>query len=79
MDRMLSGADPDKTGIGQAVRRVMEYKTIKNKFGSIHPDLEREGYTGVKVTNTGFRFIKNTQGWLIIVRNKAELIANILF
>ena len=59
---MLSGADPDKTGIGQAVSRVMEYRTIKNKFSSIHPDLKKKGYTGVKVTDTGFLFLKNSQG-----------------
>ena len=78
VNRMLHGVDPDQIGMGQAVRRVMEYPTIKNKFGSIHPDLEREGYTGVKVTDTGFQFLKKTQGWLFIVRNKAELITNIL-
>ena len=45
VDRMLGSVDPDQTGMGQAVRRVMEYRTIKNKFASIHPDLEKEGYT----------------------------------
>ena len=69
----------DQIGLGQAVRRVMEYHNIKNKFGSIHPDLEREGYTGVKVTDTGFIFLRSNQCWLFIVRNKTELIANILF
>ena len=59
---MLKGVDPDQTGMGQAVRRVMEYKTIKNKFSSIHPDLKKKGYTGVKVTDTGFLFLKNSQG-----------------
>ena len=74
VNSMLAGVDPDKIGMGQAVRRVMEYRTIKNKFGSIHPDLEREGYTGVKVTDTGFVFLRSNQGWLSIVRNKTELI-----
>ena len=59
---MMLDSDPDQTGMGQAVRRVMEYRTIKNKFASIHPDLEKEGFTGVKVTDTGFLFLKNSQG-----------------
>ena len=60
--QMLYGVDPDQTGLGQAVRRVMKYYTIKNKFSSINPDLEKNGYTGVKVTDTGFQFLKNNQG-----------------
>ena len=62
LDIMLGGVDPDKIGMGQAVRRVMEYRTIKNMFGYIHPDLKREGYTGVEVTDTGFLFLRSTQG-----------------
>ena len=73
----LRGVDPDQIGMGQAVRRVMEYSTIKNKFGSINP--EKEGFTGMKVTDTGFLFLKRNQGWLFIIRNKAELRANTLF
>jgi hypothetical protein len=79
VESMLRGVDPDQIGLGQSVRRVMKYRTIKNKFGSIHPDLEREGYTGVKVTDTGLLFLRSNQGWLFIVRNKAELMTNILF
>ena len=60
--QMLTGVNPHQTGMGQAVRRVMEYRTIKNKFASIHPDLKKEGFTGVKVTDTGLLFLKNSQG-----------------
>ena len=59
---MLNGVDPDKIGLGQAVRRVMNYRTIKNMFDSVHPDLEKEGFTGVEVTDTGFQFLRKTQG-----------------
>ena len=59
---MLRGVDPDQIGTGQAVRRVMTYRTIKNKFDSIHPDLEKKGYTGVKVTDAGFQFLREAQG-----------------
>ena len=79
VDRVLRGADPDEIGLGQAVRKVMEYRTIKNKFGSIHRDLGNKGFTGVKVTTTGFLFLRNNQGWLFIFRHKTELSANTFF
>ena len=74
VDRVLRGADPDEIGLGQAVRKVMEYRTIKNKFGSIHRDLGNKGFTGVKVTTTGFLFLRNNQGLSFIVR-QTELTA----
>ena len=41
VQNMLLGIDPDKIGLGKAIRRVLSYKTIREKFSSIHPDLRR--------------------------------------
>ena len=48
--------------MGKAIRKVLEYKTIRDKFSSIHPDLAEMGFSGVEVTDEGFRFVRNTEG-----------------
>ena len=46
-----------KIGTGEAIRMVIEHKTIRNKFGSVHAELKKIGITGINVTDTGFLFI----------------------
>ena len=60
-DKLL-GIDPDKIGMGNAIRRVLSYYTIRDRFSSIHPDLADIGFSRVEVTEEGFRFIRNTEG-----------------
>ena len=35
----------------------MKNRSIRGKFGGIHPKLGELGYTGIEVTDTGLRFI----------------------
>ena len=58
----LRNMDPDKMGMGVAIRRVMEYVTIKNKFTSVHPDLAMLGVTGVQVMEHGLCFVRGQTG-----------------
>ena len=62
VDRMLMGKDTDKMGMGAAIRLVMTNNKIRGKFESIHPDLEKEGYSGVEVTDEGFKFARKNEG-----------------
>jgi hypothetical protein len=63
VERMLNNVDPDKIGMGNAVRKVMEYKTIRGKFASVHTDLEKKGITGLEVTDDqGFLFVGYNKG-----------------
>ena len=47
----------DESCIGWAIRETMKNKSIRGKFGGIHPKLGELGYTGIEVTDTGLRFI----------------------
>ena len=49
--------DLDESRIGWAIRQTMKNKSIRGKFGGIHPKLGELGYTGIEVTDTGLRFI----------------------
>ena len=64
VDNRLVNMDPDKMGLGMgvAIRRVMEYVTIKNKFISVHPDLAMLGVTGVQVMEHGLCFLRGQTG-----------------
>ena len=57
VDDRLANTNPDKIGMGEAIRKVMEYVTIKNRFGSVHTDLAEIGITEVKVTDKGLQFV----------------------
>ena len=60
-DRLVN-MDPDKIGMGEAIRRVMEYVTIKNKFSSVHPALAMLGVTEVQVMEHGLHFVPGQTG-----------------
>ena len=47
--------------VGATIKAVIQYKTIRGKFSSIHPDLAAEGITGVEVGEEGLHFIKITE------------------
>ena len=48
-------------GGGAAIKKVIQYFTIRGKFSSVHPDLAAEGITRVKVGEEGLHFIRTTE------------------
>ena len=58
VDEMLANIhELDESRIGWAIRQTMKNRSIRGKFGGIHPKLGELGYTGIEVTDTGLRFI----------------------
>ena len=47
--------------LGAAIKEVMEYKTIRGKFSSVHPDLAAKGIVKVEVGEEGLYFISDQQ------------------
>ena len=47
--------------VGTAIKEVIQYKTIRGKFSSVHPDLAAEGITRVEVGEEGLHFISDQQ------------------
>ena len=57
VDYHLLNVDADKMVLGEAIRKVMSYYTIRGKFTSVHKELqEKEGITRVEVLDEGFKF-----------------------
>ena len=46
---------------GVAIKEIIQYKTIRGKFSSIHPDLAAAGITRVEVGYEGLHFITNNE------------------
>ena len=58
VEKMLMNIlDLDESRIGWAIRQTMKNRSIRGRFGGIHPKLGELGYTGIEVTDTGLRFI----------------------
>ena len=49
--------DLDESRIGWAIRQTMMNRSIRGRFGGIHPKLGELDYTGIEVTDAGLRFI----------------------
>ena len=47
--------------VGSAIKEIIQYKTIRGKFSSVHPDLAAEGITRVEVGEEGLHFIRNSE------------------
>ena len=45
--------------VGAAIKEIIQYKTIRGKFSSVHPDLAADGITRVEVGEEGLHFIRN--------------------
>ena len=43
--------------LGAAIKEIIQYKTIRGKFSSVHPDLAAAGITRVEVEEKGLHFI----------------------
>ena len=48
--------------VGAALKEIIQYKTIRGKFSSVHPDLAAEGITRVEVGEEGLHFITTETG-----------------
>ena len=42
-----------------AIKEIIQYRTIRGKFSSVHSDLAAEGITRVEVGEEGLHFIRN--------------------
>ena len=62
LDWALGHVDPAKIELGEAIRTVLQYTTLRHKFCCVHPDLEKAGITRVEVTEQGFMFVRNNPG-----------------
>ena len=47
--------------VGAALKEIIQYKTIRGKFSSVHPDLAAEGIAKVEVGEKGLHFITNNK------------------
>ena len=47
--------------VGAAIKEIIQYRTIRGKFSSVHPDLEAEGITRVEVGEEGLHFFRDQQ------------------
>ena len=54
--------------LGSAIKEVIQYKTIRGKFSSVHPDLAAEGITRVEVGEDVLHFISDQQPGEILVQ-----------
>ena len=45
--------------LGASIKEIIQHRTIRGKFSSVHPDLEAEGITKVEVGEEGLFFIKS--------------------
>ena len=51
--------------LGAAIKEIIQYRTIRGKFSSVHPDLAAEGITRVEVGEEGLHFFRNNGSGLI--------------
>ena len=47
--------------LGAAIKEIIQYRTIRGKFSSIHPDLIKEGISRVEVEEEGLLFIRDKE------------------
>ena len=59
VDMELNNKNPSEMGMGPAIRLVMKHTRINGKFDDIHPELRDVGFTGVEVTDQGFKFVRS--------------------
>ena len=55
--------------MGTAIKEVIQYRTIRGKFSSVHPDLAAEGITRVEVGEEGLHFISDQQPGELVESN----------
>ena len=63
---------PEK--VGQKLREVITFHTLRGKFSSVHPELREEGIVKVEVGDEGIHFIRNS-GFNFLKTTKSNIIA----
>ena len=61
VNQVLLNWTPASEDIAAAIKDVMNYKTIRGTFSSVHPDLEAEGFIRVEVGEEGLHFVRRQQ------------------
>ena len=57
---VLANMTPTDNQIGECIRKVFEFETMKGRFDSIHEELAEMGLERVEVTNKGLQFVGKT-------------------
>ena len=57
VDRSLDGKKYETADSGESLARVMKYWTVRGKFDSVQPELEKIGVKRIKITATGLKFV----------------------
>ena len=57
---VLRNRSPRKEDRTAAIHDVLNYKTLRGKFSSVHPELRKEGIAKVTVEKGGLRFHRET-------------------
>ena len=57
VDRSLDGKKYETADIGESLARVLRYWTVRGKFDSVHPELEKIGVQRIEITATGLKFV----------------------
>ena len=47
--------------MGAALKEIIQFKTLRGKFSSVHPDLAAQGITRVELGEEGLYFISDQQ------------------
>ena len=57
MDRCLEGWKYEKADIGSSLERVLRYRTLREKFAGVHPDLAEIRIKKIQVDKHGLTFV----------------------
>ena len=57
VDRSLDGKKYETAEVGESLARVLRYWTVRGKFDSVHPELEKIGVQRIEITTTGVKFV----------------------
>ena len=60
--------------LGVAIKEAIQYRTIRGKFSSVHPDLAAEGIVKVEVGEEGLHFISDQQPGKTFIKVKFKII-----
>ena len=59
MDEKLRNTDVDEVGrYRAAITRVLEHRSLRDKFRGVRAELAEMGYTGVQVTQEGLQLTR---------------------
>ena len=57
LDEQLIATDPDKIGYQAAIRRVLEHRSLRDKFNGVREELSDE-YSTIIIGEEGLEFIR---------------------